>query len=71
VHRVPELRMDRIPAPMLVLGSIASVQVGAGLGRTLFDELGAPGVTLYRNGLAALLLLAIARPRVRHWSRSA
>ncbi len=67
---MPQLRTDHIPAPLLVLGSIASVQVGAGIGRTLFDELGAQGVTLFRIGLAALLLLAIARPRIRRWSRA-
>ena len=66
--RVPTTRGDRVPAPALVLIAIASVQVGSALARTLFDELGAPGVTLLRLGLAALLLLALARPRVRSWS---
>ena len=56
---------------MLVLGAIASVQVGSALARTLFDELGAAGVTLLRVGLAALVLLAVLRPRVRSWSRAA
>jgi inner membrane transporter RhtA len=58
-----------VPAPVLVLGAIASVQVGSALARTLFDDLGAAGVTLLRVGLAALLLLAVLRPRVRAWSR--
>jgi inner membrane transporter RhtA len=52
---------------VLVLGAIASVQVGSALARTLFDELGAAGVTLLRVGLAALVLLAAVRPRVRAW----
>jgi inner membrane transporter RhtA len=63
--------MDSVPAPLLVVGSIISVQVGAGLARSLFDDLGAPGVTLYRIGLSALLLLVLARPRVTQWSREA
>jgi inner membrane transporter RhtA len=59
----------RVPAPLLVLASIASVQTGSAIARTLFDELGAPGTTLLRVGLAALLLLAVVRPRVRTWTR--
>ena len=56
---------------MLVLGAIASVQVGSALARTLFDDLGAAGVTLLRVGLAAAVLLVVLRPRVRTWSRAA
>ena len=56
---------------MLVLGAIASVQVGSALARTLFDDLGAAGVTLLRVGLAALVLLVVLRPRVRTWTPAA
>jgi inner membrane transporter RhtA len=66
---VPQSRMDRIPAPGLVLCSIVSVQVGAGVARRLFDDLGASGVTLLRLGLSGLLLLVLLRPRVHRWSR--
>jgi inner membrane transporter RhtA len=59
----------RVPAPLLVLTAIVSVQVGSSLAKTLFDELGAAGVTLLRLGLAAALLLAVLRPKVRRWSR--
>ena len=59
----------RVPAPLLVLASIASVQVGSAIAKTLFDDLGAAGATLLRVGLAALLLLAVVRPRVRTWTR--
>ena len=59
---------DRVPAPLLVLTAIVSVQVGSSLAKTLFDDLGAAGVTLLRLGLAAALLLAVLRPRVRSWS---
>ena len=64
-------RSDRVPAPLLVLVAIASVQSGAALARTLFDDLGASGVTLLRLGLSALLMLAVLRPRVRQWGREA
>lgn len=59
-----------MPAPLLVLTAIVSVQVGSSLAKTLFDDLGAAGVTLLRLGLAALLLLVLLRPRVRQWSRA-
>ena len=61
---------DRLPAPLLVLTAIVSVQVGSSLAKTLFDDLGAAGVTLLRLGLAAALLLAVLRPRVRSWGRA-
>jgi inner membrane transporter RhtA len=61
---------DRVPAPLLVLTAIVSVQVGSSLAKTLFDDLGAAGVTLLRLGLAAVLLLAVLRPAVRSWSRA-
>ncbi len=68
---MPGTRSDRVPAPLLVLVAIASVQSGAALGRTLFDDLGAAGVTLLRLGLSALLMLAVLRPAVRRWTREA
>lgn len=55
----------------MVLVAIASVQCGSAVARGLFDDLGAAGVTLLRLGLAALLLLAVLRPRLRTWSRDA
>jgi inner membrane transporter RhtA len=61
---------DRVPAPLLVLTAIVSVQVGSSLAKTLFDDLGAAGVTLLRLGLAAALLLAVLRPRVGRWNRA-
>ncbi|MCW2681827.1 MAG: ywfM-like transporter [Frankiales bacterium] len=61
---------ERVPAPLLVLTAIVSVQVGSSLAKQLFDDLGAAGVTLLRLGLAAALLLAVLRPKVRSWSRA-
>lgn len=56
-------------AIVLVLGSCSSLQVGAALAMRLFPALGAPGATLLRLGLAAIVLLAVTRPRVRGWRR--
>ena len=60
-----------VPAPLLVLTAIASVQIGSAVARTLFDDLGAAGVTLLRLGIAALVLGVAFRPRVRRWSAAA
>jgi inner membrane transporter RhtA len=46
------------------MGSVLSVQVGAAVATTLFDELGPSGTVLLRTGFAALILLAIWRPSV-------
>jgi inner membrane transporter RhtA len=55
---------------LLVLGSCTSFQFGAALATHLFPVAGAAGATLLRLGLAALVLLAITRPRVRGWNRA-
>ena len=55
-------------AVALVLGSCMSLQVGAALAMRLFPVTSAPGTTLLRVGLAAVVLLALFRPRVRGWS---
>jgi inner membrane transporter RhtA len=56
---------------MLVLISIASVQTGAAVARTAFDEAGAMGITLMRLGLSSAVLVAVLRPRPWRWSREA
>jgi inner membrane transporter RhtA len=45
--------------------AVASVQIGSALAKTLFDDLGPGGTVFLRVALAALLLNAIWRPRVR------
>jgi len=65
------LSTDRVPAPALVVAAIASVQTGAAIARTAFDEAGALGVTLMRLALAAVLLVAVLRPRPWRWARPA
>jgi inner membrane transporter RhtA len=49
----------------MVLVAVGSVQVGAAFAITLFDELGAGGAAFLRLLLAAAVLLALWRPRLR------
>ena len=53
----------------LVVVAVSTLQVGAAFAVTLFDELGAAGTSLLRLGLAAVVLLAIWRPRLAGHSR--
>lgn len=48
-------------ATLMAIGSIVSVQCGAALGTTLFDEVGPSGAVFLRALFAALLLLALTR----------
>jgi inner membrane transporter RhtA len=58
-----------VPAPLLVLGGIVSVQVGAAFASGLIREVG-PAVTVgIRLSVAALILLLLARPGIRGRSR--
>lgn len=52
--------LDRRLATLMVLGSITSVQCGAALASSLFDEVGPWGAVLLRTVFAAALLLAVA-----------
>jgi inner membrane transporter RhtA len=61
----------RVPAALLVLTAIGSVQIGSGVARTLFDDLGAAGVTFLRLAIAGLVLGLATRPRLRGWSPAA
>ena len=47
-----------VPAPVLVLVAIASVQTGSAVARTAFDVTGAAGITLLRLAISGLLLVA-------------
>jgi inner membrane transporter RhtA len=60
--------LDRSGQPFavsLVIGGVLSVQLGAALATTLFDDLGPGGTVLLRVGFAAFMLLALWRPAVR------
>jgi inner membrane transporter RhtA len=53
-----------VPPVALVLLAVGSVQFGAALAKTLFDEAGAGGTVFLRVLLAAVVLAAIWRPRL-------
>lgn len=53
---------------MLVLGSCTTLQFGAALAVHLFPALGSWATTSLRLALAALVLLALTRPRVRRFT---
>jgi inner membrane transporter RhtA len=55
----------------MILGAVASVQLGAAAATTLFDEVGPSGTALYRLLVAAVVLLAIWRPRPGRFDRDA
>lgn len=54
-----------MPPALLVIGAASSVQFGAALAVTLFDDLGPAGTSALRVALAALILVVVWRPRVR------
>lgn len=58
-------RVDAVPAPLLVLAGVVSVQFGGALAATLVPQIGAAGSVVLRLLLATALLLVIARPRWR------
>jgi inner membrane transporter RhtA len=58
-----------VPAPLLVLAAAASVQVGAAFAKSLFDEVGPPGVVFLRLVFGAAALWLLRRPHVRGRSR--
>jgi inner membrane transporter RhtA len=58
-----------IPPTGLVFASILSLQVGSAIAKSLFPALGPGGTVVLRIGFAALLLLAVERPRLRGYTR--
>ena len=60
----------RVPPLALVLAAIVSVQFGAALAATLFDDLDASAVSLLRLAFAAAVLLAVWRPRPSAYARA-
>jgi inner membrane transporter RhtA len=65
---------DRSPAPLaplLVIAASCSIQLGSALATTLFARLGVAGAAGLRMVAAAMILLAVARPRLRGRSGTA
>lgn len=56
---------SRGQAAALVLSAIVSIQVGAAIATTLFDEVGPGGAVFLRISLAAMVLVALWRPSTR------
>ena len=52
-----------------VVAAVAVLQFGAGCAVTLFDDLGAAGTAFLRLALAAAILVALWRPRLREHAR--
>ncbi len=57
--------LSRVPPVWLVLVGILSVQFGAGFAKTLFDEVSPTALVWLRLAFSALILVAVARPRLR------
>jgi inner membrane transporter RhtA len=52
------------PAVGMVVAAVTTLQLGAGFAVTLFDDLGPAGTAFARQALAAVVLLAVWRPRL-------
>jgi inner membrane transporter RhtA len=63
------VRADRIPPTVLVVAAVSSVQFGAALAKSLFDEVGPGGTVFLRVLFAAVVLVAVWRPAVGGRSR--
>ena len=61
----------RVPAPLVALAAMVSVQLGAALSTHLFAALSPAGSAWLRLSVAAAALLALTRPRPRDFSRAA
>ncbi len=61
---------QKVPAQLLALLAIISVQMGAAVGKGLFSAIGPLGTTFLRLGFAAVLLLMLWRPQIRGLTRT-
>jgi threonine/homoserine efflux transporter RhtA len=56
--------LTRVPAPLLLVGSVISVQIGGALAKHVIDDVGPAGGATLRLVFAGLLLGAVYRPRI-------
>jgi inner membrane transporter RhtA len=59
-----------VPAPVLVVAAVASVQSGAAVATKLFPAVGPGGAVLLRLALSAVIVTAVVRPPVRRIGHS-
>jgi inner membrane transporter RhtA len=70
-HRAPaEALADRVPPVALVVAGATSVQFGAALAATIFDDVGPAGASMLRLVFAAIVLAVAWRPAVRGLARA-
>jgi inner membrane transporter RhtA len=70
VNRSHAAELDRVPAPALVIVAVLSVQLGAAVAKSLFDDLTPTGVVALRLLFGVLVLGLLFRPRIRNRSRA-
>ena len=58
------MAVPTVPAPLMVLTAITSIQIGSALAAGLFETIGAPATVAWRLLLAAAFLLIATRPRL-------
>lgn len=63
------LRTAPVPAPLLALAAIVSVQIGAAIARVHFGAISPSGAATLRLAIGAPTLFAVVRPRIRLWRR--
>ncbi len=63
--------LARVPAPVLVLLAVLSVQFGGALAATLVPAIGAAGSVTLRLLIGTVILVVVARPRLRGHDRHA
>lgn len=62
--------LERVPAWLLAVVAMLSVQVGAAVSIGLFDDVGVAGTAWLRLMLSAIVLIALVRPKYWQWSLS-
>jgi inner membrane transporter RhtA len=70
VNRSHAAELDRIPAPALVIVAVLSVQLGAAVAKSLFDDLTPNGVVALRLVFGGIVLGLLFRPRIRNRPRA-
>ena len=70
MNRSYAAELDRVPAPALVITGVLSVQLGAAVAKSLFDQLTPTGVVALRLVFGAVVLGVLFRPRIRNRPRS-